>query len=579
MAVLIPDTPGDRPHGERWVFDRFERDLDDDWVVLHSLDLVDHHEKLWGEIDFVVISTRGIFVIEVKGGTISCIDGKWKHERPGRKPYYRKEGPWRQAEGAMIALRDRLAKNTPHFADFLIGYGIIMPHAVFTAIGPEIESEVLIDKRTFAQNLGLFIRNLQHHWEQKYRRARGRIPKTPSRLDIRKIRQALRPDFESTFSLGSWFTGMSAEQVLLTNAQIKAARGAANNPRAVIEGRAGTGKTLVAIDRAKTIARAGEKVLYVCFNQLLARHVKLALQEDCATENIEVVHLHSLYRQAIREAGLLEKVDERDVGEIELFGKIYPEVFYEAAMTDEPDPVDVLIIDEAQDVMTPDNLKALDLLVHGGLQKGRWQLYLDPMQNIYGKASDDAQNILSKAGFFHYQLEENCRNTRQVAIQTSIISGIDMAIEGATDGPECDCVFYGDREDFWRKLHHELCLLRTREVSLDDIVILSTRRFENSMLNGLETVGDVRVIDLAKEEERDRGLYFSTMHRFKGLERKVVLAIDLERIGDPSLGMLHYAGLSRARGLLRPFVADADRALYEKQAQRYGERIAKQQVG
>ena len=54
MAVLIPETPKDCPHGERIVFERLARDLDDDWVVLHSLGLVKHQKKLWGEADFIL---------------------------------------------------------------------------------------------------------------------------------------------------------------------------------------------------------------------------------------------------------------------------------------------------------------------------------------------------------------------------------------------------------------------------------------------------------------------------------------------------------------------------------------------
>jgi len=36
--------------------------------VLHSLGLTGHESKLWGEIDLVVLSTKGIFAIEVKAG-------------------------------------------------------------------------------------------------------------------------------------------------------------------------------------------------------------------------------------------------------------------------------------------------------------------------------------------------------------------------------------------------------------------------------------------------------------------------------------------------------------------------------
>ena len=40
-------------------------------------------------------------------------------------------------------------------------------------------------------------------------------------------------------------------------------------------------------------------------------------------------------------------------------------------------------------------------------------------------------SILDQAGFATYELHDNCRNTREVATQGSIISGIDVAIESA----------------------------------------------------------------------------------------------------------------------------------------------------
>lgn len=579
MAVLIPDTPATCPNGERWVFDRFERDLDDDWVVLHSLGLVAHPKKLWGEIDFVVISTKGIFVIEVKGGMISCKDGRWKHERPGREPYYRNESPWKQAQGAMVALLRRLEKDAPELADFLIGYGIIMPHETFTARGPEIEPEVLLDKRTFGRNLGFFIGNLQRHWEEVYRRTRGRVPRLPSKTDIAKVRQSLRPDIESAFSLGSWFTGLNAELILLTNAQIKAARGAANNPRSIIQGRAGTGKTVVAVDRAKQLAKSNKNVLYLCFNQLLARHIQLSIADDPYASNIRVRHIHSLYREVIEKAGLRSRLAAAAGDERELFGRLYPQIFCDAALSTELQAADVLIVDEAQDVMTPENLDALDLLLSGGLRKGRWHLFLDPLQNIYGKETEKAQQSLADAGFFYYELEENCRNTRQVAIQASIISGMDIALESAAAGPACDCVFYKDRADFIRKLEGELKSLKARGVSFDDVIILSTRRLENSLLSGTPSIAGEKLTDIARADQPVSGIHFCTMHAFKGLERNVVLAIDLDGIGNDSFGMLYYAGLSRARGFLRPFIAESDRRLYDVQAKRYGERIALGRVG
>jgi len=54
-------------------------------------------------------------------------------------------------------------------------------------------------------------------------------------------------------------------------------------------------------------------------------------------------------------------------------------------------------VDEAQDLLTPENIIALELLVKGGLEKGRWSMFIDPNQKIYGAEADKAIEILGDA--------------------------------------------------------------------------------------------------------------------------------------------------------------------------------------
>src|SRR5205807_617354 len=139
-------------------------------------------------------------------------------------------------------------------------------------------------------------------------------------------------------------------------------------------------------------------------------------------------------------------------------------------------------------------------------------------------------------------LFENCRNTRQVAVQASIISGIDLAIDGAADGPECENIYYRDRTSFAVELERVVARLLKQDIRPQDIAVLSTRKRENSLLADIPSLAGVPVVDVAQARKGD--LIFSTMHAFKGLERLVVLATDMDEIGDPVRSMLHYAGLS-----------------------------------
>ena len=576
MAVMIPPTPANDNLAEVQIFRRMERELHDDWVVLHSLNLFQHKTKVVGEADFVVISTKGVFVLEVKGSrTITCQNGVWRFGTPGSQGFYEKnESPFVQAKSAMYALSS-VFDVAPHFKDLLIGFGVVMPNCVLTEKGPEIEPEVLLDDRDTNKNLGMFIGRLERHWDRVYRERNGRSRRAPNRREIVELRKLLRPDLETTPAFGTILNGLEAQLLALSNQQIRALRGIEGNPRTLVTGRAGTGKTVVARDRALRLSRSGTRVLYVCFNQLLARHISTGLATSADARNVQVRHIHSLFQDVISKSGLQGRLDERARETGDLFGAAYPEVFAEAAIQQDLEPWDVLIVDEAQDLLTVENLDALDLLVKDGLQHGRWSLFADPLQNIYGSRTDEALRILGRAGYATFELTENCRNTREVATQTSIISGIDGAIEGAIAGEQCEAVIYSRSDDLIQKLEEHVTKLTRGGVEAKDIVILSSRRKENSSISGVERIGGLSVIDLGTSDPVANALHFATMHAFKGLERKVVLAIDIDQIGTEQVSLLHYAGLSRAQTLLKPFIAANEKAAYGAQAVKYGARMAR----
>ena len=137
-------------------------------------------------------------------------------------------------------------------------------------------------------------------------------------------------------------------------------------------------------------------------------------------------------------------------------------------------------------------------------------------------------------------LFENCRNTRQVAVQTSIVSGIDLPVAGAPDGPETVLQYYETEEEAFRLLETLVGQLVNAQVRPDDIAVLSTRRLENSLVARRPGVAGHRLFEADGSIQPQRGdLLFSTMHAFKGLERQAVLAIDMAEIGEDQWSMLH----------------------------------------
>jgi hypothetical protein len=572
MATLIPDQPKDCKYGERIVYEKLGRDLDADWICMHSLGLHGHETKIWGEADIVVLSTRGFFSLEVKGGKVACRNGVWVFGEPGGLTYEKREDPWTQAKGTMFAVRKRLVEADAGFRDLLDGFGVVMPMETFTTTGAEIEPAVLLDKREFRRNLGYYIGQLHRHWMATYQAKHGRTPRLPTRADIQRARQILRPDVDSAFSLGSYLTGVESRLVQLSRDQIRASRRMSANPRTIVRGKAGTGKTVIAVERARQLAAEGCKVLFLCFNQLLAEHIRTGMSTDPLARNIDVRHVHALYRDVIAKACMLDRLEVAPNAQ-ELFAEVFPRTFVEAALECGLPSWDVLVIDEAQDLLTPDNIDAFDLMLgDAGINRGRWHIFFDRNQNIYGvDVQDQVDRRLAEAQPAFDDLFENCRNTRQVAVQSSIISGIDLAIEGAPEGPECDNIYCRDRKALKTTLEATVARLLKQDVRPQDIAILSTRTRANSLAADVRDLAGVPLVDAASAKDGD--MIFSTMHAFKGLERLVVLAIDLDGMGEPERSMLHYAGLSRARGLLHVLLPEASRAPYGKQAGAFAARM------
>ena len=573
MAVLIPDVPGDCPNSERFLYERLGRELPDAWIVLHSLGLGSHESKIWGEADIVILSEQGVFALEVKGGAVECVDGIWRYS--GDFPSFTKrESPWAQAMGAMAAVRQRLHEARPAFRNVRFGFGVVMPYTTFTATGAEIIPDVLLDRRSFRQPLTRYVTALDRYWKAEYGRTRGREYRGLTRTELREARQALRPDLETALSLGGYLTGLEDRLVQLTNEQIRASRRMAANPRTVVRGPAGTGKSVIALDRALQLGAAGHEVLYLCFNRLLAAHVRDGLERREKNAAVEVRHVHALYRELIEAAGLLPRLREMDEEQPGFFATRFPELAAEALCERSYDGWDVLVVDEAQDLLTPEHLDVFDLLLRDGLGRGRWHLFLDPRQNIYG---DDIQSAVEArldvfAPAFD-DLYENCRNTRQVAVRTSIVSGIDLPVAGAPDGPETVLHYYGTDDEAVRRVGEVVGDLVDAQVRPDDIAILSTRRLENSLLAGSDGVAGYRLVEATHAAAGRGDLLFSTMHAFKGLERQAVVAIDMGEIGHVQSSMLHYTGLSRARVLLHVFMPATAQGRYERQARAFGARL------
>jgi ATP:corrinoid adenosyltransferase len=577
MAIMIPDTTrANASLAERRLFNRFRSELPDDCYVLHSLGLTNHKNKLWGECDFVVLSGLGIFVLEVKGGYVSCENGIWRFTRSDGVSDTKPEGPFEQAKNAMFAVRNAV-EYSPELKGFLFGYGVIIPDDTFIQTGPEIQLGVLLDRRHIHNTLDTYLKQLMNFWSNEYSTKHdGRMMKFPAKGDLEKLRGILRPDVRTALTLNSSLCRVEQEQVELIEQQSRILQRMDTNPRTLICGGAGTGKTILALDTVARRAKKGQRTLYLCFNKLLGRHVREHIKSNYPSLPIEADNIHSWFHRIIQEAGLSNLLTRQSESDDEFFQHRYPSIYEEALIQLNYKPFDCLILDEAQDLLNHSYLDALDLTLKGGLSTGVWHIFLDPLQTIHSGVDKSVIDRLRNYGLAEFPLTVNCRNTRAVAVTASLISGLDLPLEDAVNGGMAETKFIVRDGNQHQLLEKQIDKLLKEGVNRDDIIILSKHPLWNTTLSGIKRLGKLRICDIAKETSTTRkSIDFCTIHAFKGLDRKIVIAWDLDHLDDEQNRLLHYCGLSRARSCLIAYIYETEKLAYERLAHEFGERLAK----
>lgn len=543
MTTFIPPYMGEeiKSNAEKKMYDVLQKLDMKNAYVLHSLGLPKHQSKIYGEIDFVVVCDRGVACLEIKGGRVECRDGKWFFKDRYGVEREKPEGPFAQVTGNMFSLRDVLKKkfqNNKHMKNLLTACGVVFPDIEFKSVSQEIISEIVYDNRT--EDITGYMNSVFDYWEERQHRQ-------PSRLspgDIRDIVQFLRGDFVFISTLSDRLNSVEKRLVRLTSEQAQLMQALSLNKHLLIEGNAGTGKTLLAVDFAKKKAASGKKVLFLTYNKNLANNV---IRQVDTIENLKVINIHALFGEYV--AVDVKKMQENPNV---YFSELLPEIFYEylSELSDEElekIKYDLIIMDEGQDILKPLYLYSLDTLLRGGFANGDWAVFYDEKQNIYNPDYNDGMEILHGYNCTEFKLFVNCRNTVQIGTYSSKISGIDLGEFIRENGEEVQNISYEDDDDFKKKITGILKNLRKEKVDIRDVVFLAPKKYKNSKVAqaGIEVneIGDN--FDSSKELP-----VYATIQGFKGLDSKIVILTDVEYIRKENLSSFLYIAGTRARTLL-----------------------------
>ncbi|CDE68976.1 nERD domain protein [Clostridium sp. CAG:277] len=545
MVTFIPPYMGEeiKSNAERKMYDVLQELNLKNACVLHSLGLPRHRTKIYGEIDFVVVCERGVACLEIKGGRVECRDGQWTFiDRYGTERV-KPEGPFAQVTGNMFSLRDILKKRfegNPHMKNILMASGVVFPDITFHSDSQEIIPEIIYDRTT--EDISEYMNQVFDYWQQRQHREPSKL--SPS--DIREVVQFLRADFCFIPSLNDRLEQVEQKLVRLTKEQAQLMQALGMNDHLIVEGGAGTGKTLLAAEFARRQLEQGARVLYLTYNKNLAHHVMRSLPE---TDQLKVVNIHALFGEYVP-----VDVEELQKDPQKYFAQILPERFYDyisEKQSTDPDAADMqydlLIMDEGQDILKPLYLYSLDCLLKGGLDHGKWAVFYDEKQNIYNPEYQDGMDILRSYSHTKFRLFVNCRNTVQIGTYSAKASGVTFAEFMRENGEEVGKISYEDEKDFGGKIKEIMKTLREGKVSPGDITFLSPKKYQNSKLATLK----LTVNELRDDFKPDPSVpVFATIQGFKGLDAKVVILCDVEALRRETFSQYIYLAGTRARTLL-----------------------------
>ena len=486
-----------------------------------------------GEADLVIVHREhGLLVIETKAGEPSRdAQGRWFL---GARELTR--SPFKQAEDNKHDLVRALAA---HLAiderDLRRGHAVAFPDADLATLprghallGPDAIRDIILDAEALAssQNTTRALDRAWTFWTGDGTRGR---PLTRRELDaideflapVVTLRRLIRRDVDD--GRDRLLQASNAQRIVLN--QHRSTR------RLEIVGPAGSGKSLVAVEKARRLAREGYRTLFVCFNQPLATAVLHEIDEDAEPPDRRptVVTFHRLCETLGTQGRTLGPKPQTPAGGLprEWWDETLPAALDRAIDALPDERFHAVVVDEGQD-FEPAWLTSLQFLLRDPDEGVLW-VFHDPGQALF---RDDR---VGELGLERIELFEDYRSPAPVAALAARFyhgpaepyavteTGRDPVIVTAEPGRETT-------EEVRRQLHR---LIEEEGIRPWHVAVLSGRSASRSEVWRRRTFGNVVLwngaiddegrslglpADKVPDEPADTGVVlFETVRRFKGL--------------------------------------------------------------
>ena len=536
-AMIYPQKEDitDLPFSEREVYEFLEK-LGDDYVIFHSVQWVKRSNKwksTWKENDFLILHRKfGALVLEVKGGDIVYHNGTFNQINHATSEVHvlsekKRNDPLSQATDGIYHYRRALSN---------IAYDLDSRFPVEAAvwfssceIKDKIQSFPLSYREASGAVLGYeaFSKGTQAIYDIfEFYGSKSKVNITDE--EFVRIVDMIAADFELITAPGAKKNALEKAFLKLTNEQTGLLDYISEQNNATIQGVAGTGKTLIAKEAARRFGIQGRKVLFLCFNRMLFSF----LAHMYPYENVTYYNIHTFITRYSAERNDLSNPKDRSHALIQIdWDKL---------------DFDDIIIDEGQDF---DNDEIIYFKEYCELIEGHFFVFYDKNQMLTTKEipqwirDSECKLVLTK----------NCRNTYEIALTSYNVIDIELNQKiTMVNGDKTSISFV--KGDPLMKLSRLIKYYTDDRngYSLCDIVILSLKKEEDSILNGIYKISGIPI----SREQNNTSILFTTAIKFKGLESRVIIIIDIDEsaFSSEEKRRVFYVACSRATQRLSLFI-------------------------
>ena len=397
LSITVTETPRLANPAERRTWQMLVDQLEPNDLVIPGQRVTDHLKD--HEADFVVaIEGAGIVCLEVKGGEVWHDGEGWRQKRGGHE---HRIDPVRQAREACYALRDYIEKD-PRWSQGRLRWDhvVVLPNTELPADFelPDCPRWKVVDRNDLPSLVDKLRYVLVRQELERPLLTREGIDQLATALSGRGLPQ--RDVVARALANEDAADALTEHQAVILDATRLL-------NRVEVRGGAGSGKTFLAMEQARRLARQGQRVALVCYSHGLASYLeRIAATWPRRQQPAYVGEFHALGVQW----GAPEGPDEalRTDETVRFWEHDLPLQMADLAAQLEPGHrFDSVVVDEAQDFADAwwdPLLAALKDTEDGGIY-----VFTDEGQRVFNRHGSPPVPLVPLI------LDHNVRNTRQIA--------------------------------------------------------------------------------------------------------------------------------------------------------------------